>query len=164
VSADHGEAFGEHATFQHTKTLYDELVRVPLLVRGPGVAPRAIDTRVGLVDLGPTILDLFGVETPASFEGQSLVPLLKGGAPALDRPLVAEGRLRRAMYLPDGLKVIEDDRRKTVEVYDLGRDPGELDNLFDRDPGRSDAAVATLRAFFTAHRSTRAGYRPVYKP
>ena len=164
VSADHGEAFGEHATFQHTKTLYEELVRVPLLVRGPGVAPRAIDERVGLIDLGPTILDLFGVETPAAFEGQSLVPLLEGRTRGLDRPLVAEGRLRRAMYVGDGLKVIEDDRRKTVEVYDLGRDPTELSNVFDEDPARSDAAVATLRAFFAVHTAKRAGYRPVYKP
>ncbi|MEP7125163.1 MAG: sulfatase-like hydrolase/transferase [Byssovorax sp.] len=164
VSADHGEAFGEHATFQHTKTLYEELVRVPLLVRGPGVVPRTITERVGLVDLGPTILDLFGVETPAAFEGQSLVPLLEGRSRSLDRPLVAEGRLRRAMYVAEGLKVIEDDRRKTVEVYDLGRDPGELDNLFDRDPGRSDVAVTALRAFFANHKAKRAGYRPVYKP
>ncbi len=164
VSADHGEAFGEHATFQHTKTLYEELVRVPLLVRGPGVAPRAIEERVGLIDLGPTILDLFGVETPAAFEGQSLVPLLEGRDQSLERPLVLEGRLRRAMYTTDGLKVIEDSRRKTVEVYDLARDPGELDNLFDRDPARSEAAVAALRAFFAVHTAKRAGYRPVYKP
>ena len=164
VSADHGEAFGEHATFQHTKTLYEELVRVPLLVRGPGIVPRAIEERVGLIDLGPTILDLFGVETPAAFEGQSLVPLLEGRQVSLDRPLILEGRLRRAMYAEGGLKVIEDDRRKTVEVYDLARDPGELANLFDQDPGRSDPAVAALRAFFAAHRAKRAGYRPVYKP
>jgi arylsulfatase A-like enzyme len=164
VSADHGEAFGEHATFQHTKTLYEELVRVPLLVRGPGVIPRAIDERVSLVDLGPTILDLFGVATPAAFEGQSLVPLLLGRTISLERPLILEGRLRRAMYAPGDLKVIEDDRRKTVEVYDLARDPGELTNLFDRDPARSDPAVAALRAFFAAHKAKRAGYRPVYKP
>ena len=164
VSADHGEAFGEHATFQHTKTLYEELVHVPLLVRGAGVVPRAIEERVGLVDLGPTILDLFGVETPAAFEGQSLVPLLEGGTVSLERPLILEGRLRRAMYAEGGLKVIEDDRRKTVEVYDLERDPGELTNLFGRDPGRSEPAVAALRAFFAAHKAKQAGYRPVYKP
>jgi Sulfatase len=164
VSADHGEAFGEHATFQHTKTLYEELVRIPLLVRGPGITPRAIDERVGLIDLGPTILDLFGVETPAAFEGQSLVPLLAGGTPALERPLVIEGRLRRAMYLADDLKVIEDERRTTVEVYDLRRDPGETANLFDLEPARADPALATLRAFFAAHTAKRAGYRPVYKP
>ena len=164
VSADHGEAFGEHATFQHTKTLYEELVRVPLLVRGPGIAARVIDERVGLIDLGPTILDVFGVDTPAAFEGQSLVPLLAGRGKPLERPLVIEGRLRRAMYLPDNLKVIEDLRRKTVEVYDLTRDPGEMHNLFDRDPARSDPALATLRAFFAVHTAKRAGYRPVYKP
>jgi hypothetical protein len=164
VSADHGEAFGEHATFQHTKTLYDELTRVPLLVRGPGLTARAIDERVGLVDLGPTILDLFGVDTPAAFEGQSLVPLLEGRTVSLERPLVTEGRLRRAMYAEGGLKVIEDDRRKTVEVYDLASDPGETQNLWDREPARSDAAVAALRAFFAAHKAKRAGYRPVYKP
>jgi hypothetical protein len=164
VSADHGEAFGEHATFQHTKTLYEELIHVPLLVRGPGVAARKIDARVGLIDLGPTILDVFGVDTPAAFEGQSLVPLLAGRDEALDRPLVIEGRLRRAMYVGDGLKVIEDERRKTVEVYDLGRDPGETTNLFDRDPARGDAALAALRAFFAVHTAKRPGYRPVYKP
>jgi len=164
VSADHGEAFGEHATFQHTKTIYEELVRIPLLVRGPGVLAQVIEERVGLIDLGPTILDLFGVETPAAFEGQSLVPLLAGRSTTLDRPLVVEGRLRRAMYAPNGLKVIEDQRRKTVEVYDLGRDPGETNNLFDQDPARADASLAALRAFFAAHTSKRAGYRPVYKP
>ena len=60
--------------------------------------------------------------------------------------------------------MIEDDRRKTVEVYDLASDPGETRNLWDREPGRSDAAVAALRAFFAAHQAKRAGYRPVYKP
>ncbi len=164
VSADHGEAFGEHATFQHTKTIYEELVRIPLLVRGPGVVAKVIEERVGLIDLGPTILDLFGVETPSAFEGQSLVPLLVGQDVRLDRPLVVEGRLRRAMYAANGLKVIEDQRRKTVEVYDLGRDPGETNNLFDQDPARADVSLAALRAFFDAHKSKRAGYRPVYKP
>jgi hypothetical protein len=164
VAADHGEAFGEHQTFQHTKTLYDELVRVPLLVRGPGIGPRTIDERVGLIDLGPTILDLFGIETPATYEGQSLVPILAGGPAALERPMVAEGRLRRAMYTGDGLKVIEDPRRKVVEVYDLTRDPGETRNLFDVEPARSDAALGALQAFFGAHALKRKGYYPPYKP
>ncbi len=77
---------------------------------------------------------------------------------------MVEGRLRRAMYLADDLKVIEDERRRTAEVYDLRRDPGETNNLFDLDPARSDAALATLRAFFAVHTAKRPGYRPVYKP
>ena len=97
--------------------------------------------------------------------GQTLVPLLAGGDKELDRPVFAEGRLREALYY-GGVKVIEDSRRKTVEVYDLERDPGELDNLFDREPARSQPALAALRAFFAANAlaNKRPGYTPPYKP
>jgi hypothetical protein len=164
VSADHGEAFGEHQTIEHSKTLYQELVHVPLLAFGPRIAPRTIDQRVGLVDLGPTILDLFGVETPATFEGQSLVPLLAGKEVTLTRPIIAEGRLRRALTLPDGRKVIEDPRRKVVEVYDLAADPGETQNLFELDPARADPAFAALRAFFAVHEVKKEGYERPFEP
>ncbi len=163
VSSDHGEAFGDHQTWEHGKTLYDELLHVPLLVAGPRIAPRTVEQRVGLIDLGPTILDLFGVPTPATYEGQSLAPLLAGRDAVLTRPLVSEGRLRRALTLPDGLKVIDDPRRKDVEVYDLSADPGETRNLFDVDPGRADPALAFLRAFFDAHTMRRGDYRPPFK-
>jgi hypothetical protein len=164
VSADHGEAFGEHDTHEHTKTIYDELIRVPLLVRGGGVVARRVDERVGLIDLGPTILDIFGVATPATFQGQSLLPILLGQPASLDRPLLAEGRLRRAIYTTDGLKAIVDLRRKIVEAYDVDRDPGETVNIFDTDPARSDRALGSLLAFFAAHTRTADGYKPPYKP
>lgn len=163
VSADHGEAFGEHGTFQHTKTLYDELLHVPLFVRGAQVKARRIDARVSLVDIGPTVLDVFGLATPPGFMGQSLVPILRGEDAPLARPVIAEGRLRRALYV-DGVKVIEDLRRKVVEAYDLERDPGELVNLFDDDDPRAVAALASLRAFFEANALRRPGYSPPYKP
>jgi hypothetical protein len=164
VSADHGEAFGEHGTKEHSKTIYEELLRVPLLVRGAGVAPRRVDERVGLIDVGPTVLDLFGQPTPAVYQGQSLVPLLLGGAASLERPILAEGRLRRALYTTDGLKVIADERRKVVEVYDLAKDPGELRNLWDVERERSDRALGALEAFFAAHAHREPGYAPPYKP
>jgi len=163
ISADHGEAFGEHGTRQHTKTLYDELLRVPLFIRAPSVRPRSIPTRVSLVDLGPTLLDLFGIATPPGYAGQSLVPVLRGTTTTLSRPVIAEGRLRRAIY--DGnVKVIEDLRRKVVEAYDLERDPKEEVNLFDEDDPRAGAALASLRAFFDAYAFRRPGYSPPYKP
>ncbi len=164
VSADHGEAFGEHGTFQHGKSLYEELVHVPLVAAGPLFTPRVVDEDVGLVDLGPTILNLFGLPTPATFEGQSLVPLLTGGTAALTRPLLAECRLERSLLQPDGLVVIEDQRRKLVEAYDLRADPGETQNLFDVAPARVDPPLAFLRAFFAANTLRRAGYETPFKP
>jgi arylsulfatase A-like enzyme len=163
VSADHGEAFGEHATFQHTKTIYDELLHVPLFVRAPGLAPRRIDERVTLADIGPTVLDLFGLPAPPGVAGQSLVPLLRGQPAAMTRPVLAEGRLRRAIYV-GSVKVIEDERRKLIEAYDLDRDPKELNDLFDDDDPRAAAALAELRAFFDAYELRRPGYSAPYKP
>ncbi|MRG96295.1 sulfatase [Polyangium spumosum] len=163
VTSDHGEAFGEHGTLKHSKTLYEELLRIPLLVRGPGVAARRIEEHVTLVDLGPTILDLFGVETPSTFLGQSLVPLLAGHDVRLERPVLAEGRLRRVLYW-EGLKVIDDPRRKVVEVFDLSQDPREKRNLFDVDHARAQPALSALRLFFEAHHASAPGYEPPYKP
>ena len=164
VSADHGEAFGDHQTFEHAKTLYEELLHVPLLVMSPRFSPRKVEERVGLVDLGPTLLDLFQAPTPATFNGQSLVPLLMGKDVVFTRPLLAEGRLRTSLTEQDGFKVIEDPRRKVVEAYDLVADPGETRNVFDTEPGRSDAALAKLRAFFDARRLRDGGYEAPYKP
>jgi hypothetical protein len=163
VSADHGEAFGEHGTRDHGKTLYEELLRVPLLVRAPVLAPRVVDEPVTLADLGPTILDLFGVATPPGALGQSLAPLLAGGHASLSRPIVAEGRLRRALVRPDGLKVIEDLRRKCVEAYDLDADPQETRNVFDEEPARTLPALGELRAFFAKHARVGPGSLP-YRP
>ncbi len=164
VSSDHGESFGQHQTTEHGKTLYEDLLDIPLLARSPWFPPRAIDARVGLIDLGPTLLDLFGVDTPASFNGQSLVPFLAGRTAKLTRPILAEGRLRRAIVEPDDTKVIDDPRRKVVEVYDLARDPGENHDIFDVEPVRSDAALAELRAFFAVHAWHEPGYEAPYKP
>lgn len=157
VTADHGEAFGEHNKQFHATTLYEELLHVPLLVKIPGIPPRKVDVPVSLVDLAPTVLDGFGLPTPGSFMGQSLVPLLRDPkAPALGRPIVAESdRGHRAMVFPDGMKVIADDKLHTLELYDLNRDPGELENLVDSQPDTSAQRRALLDSFFDAQRLRR---------
>jgi arylsulfatase A-like enzyme len=163
VTSDHGEAFGEHGTYHHTKTIYEELVRVPLLVWGAGVRARKIDEPVTLVDLNPTICDLFGVPWSEDITGETLVPILRGQEPKLSRPILAEGRLRRALYAGN-LKVIADLRRSTVEAYDLSVDPGELDNLFDRERARVAPLLGALDAFFETRGYKKDGYEPPYKP
>ena len=163
VTSDHGEAFGEHRSFYHSRTLYDELLRVPLLVRVPGAAPRVVDTPVSLVDLGPTVLDLFQQPTPAHNMGQTLLPFVRGEPYAPTRPFIAEGRLKRAMILGNGIKIIEDTRKGVVEIYDLNADPAEVENLVN-DAQRTDVSLNTLRKFFDTHRLRRPGYEAPYRP
>jgi len=163
VTADHGEAFGEHGTTFHTKTLYEELLRVPLIVWGPKVRARRCDAPASVVDLGPTVLDLYGLEGDPEGLGTTLLPLAlaERACDAARPPPVAEGRMRRAFFLANGVKVIEDLRLKTVEVYDLQVDPEERTNLFGRDP-RSAEAVAAARAHFA--RTSLPGVDPPFKP
>jgi arylsulfatase A-like enzyme len=163
ISADHGEAFGEHGTRFHTKTLYQELVHVPLILCGPDVRPGRYRQRVSLVDVGATMFEIFAVPHADGWMGHSLLPLVDGRASELVRPVLIEGRLKRGIYLDD-LKVIEDTVRKTVEVYDLANDPGELHNLFDDGGPEIRAAVGMLRGFYRKHTLRFDGYEPPYKP
>jgi len=92
--ADHGEAFGEHGEWSHGLFLYDETIHVPLLIKLPGTgSPHSrIETRVGLVDIAPTLLQEAGIAAPAAMQGQSLLELIKtkSNAAAQDRPEYAE--------------------------------------------------------------------------
>jgi arylsulfatase A-like enzyme len=162
VMSDHGEAFGEHGSSFHGGSLYDELVRVPLVAKGPSVVARSVDAPVSLVDLGPTVLDWFGLPTPASFMGESLVPFLIGESRTFSRPIVAETRLKQSMLFADGRKVIRDLRRQTLELYDLGRDPEELSNLSDDIDPDQEEHVLLLRGFFQVHTYRENGYRVPY--
>jgi len=77
VTADHGEAFREHGTWEHGENLYEELLRIPLVATGPAVTARGLcEVPVQLHDLMPTLLDLYGVPQPYPLTGRSLRPLL----------------------------------------------------------------------------------------
>ena len=162
VTSDHGEAFGEHGTHEHSKTLYDELLRVPLVFWGKTVMPRTLNQPVSLIDLGPTLLELFGVQLRTDLAGQSLVPLLAGHDITLTRPILAEGRLRRALVL-GSRKIIVDERVHTLEAYDLAHDPGELHNLYDSQPERFAGMFAALSAYFDARAYRAVGYERKFR-
>jgi choline-sulfatase len=129
VTADHGEEFGDHGSIGHARTLHEELIRVPLVVRIPGQEPQRIDDPVALVDLYPTVLSALGTEVPAGRVGQDIRP----GGPGLQpgRVVYSEtsrgARLRAAIQGP--WKVIREGRMPQPAVYDLGRDPLEQASL-----------------------------------
>lgn len=96
VTSDHGEEFGEHGSIGwHSHTLYDELLRVPLIVRLPERrrAGHEVTMPVRLLDVAPTLLELAGVSAPAAFEGRSLLGLIGGDGGTGDRELPAPAHL-----------------------------------------------------------------------
>lgn len=147
VSADHGEAFMEHGRRYHARTMYEEMIRVPLLIEGPGVKPGFVKRAITLLDLPPTILNLFDLPTPGHYMGESLIPFLRGETPKLTRPVAADAHNEiRVMLFDERMKAIIDYRQGTEELYDLKKDPKEKHNLAER----ADAAsyFATLREYF----------------
>jgi arylsulfatase A-like enzyme len=129
LSADHGEAFGEHRCFRHGFELWDVLTHVPMMVRAPGIVPRRIDEPRSAVDLAPTILDLFGVPADPAMEGRSLVPELYGAlGPArdvvLDLPRTSDSDRRRAV-IRGNHKIVAEGDDEAFQLYDLAADPGE---------------------------------------
>jgi arylsulfatase A-like enzyme len=134
ISADHGEAFYEHGQREHSSRPYQEQVRVPLLIRHPAHAPGRFDRAVGLIDLGPTILQFAGIDPPVEYEGVNLFsPTI-----STDRPVFSEtprNLPEPAFYawaMIDGSwKLMYDVVGHTVELYNLKDDPGERKNLVD---------------------------------
>lgn len=146
IMSDHGEAFGVHfaagkAMFFHGQTLYEELLRVPMLMSIPGVEPTAVDDVVELIDVAPTILEAMGVDRPAAFRGRSLLSRMLGEAELPQKAAFAEllpspgwDHSAKSMITGDGryhLYYRTSDKR--FELYDLVDDPEEKTNLWNKD-------------------------------
>ncbi|HUH02318.1 MAG TPA: sulfatase [Kofleriaceae bacterium] len=145
IAADHGEEFREHGRLYHGQSCFIESVHVPLLVRVPGLAPRVIDNRVGLVDIVPTLLELTGISTEVELHGQSLlVPALTPGAVSPKRPffcatasMSGRGYLRRSVRMGD-FSLHFDATSGAYQVFDRRTDPGEQHDLWGRAPVGAD--------------------------
>jgi arylsulfatase A-like enzyme len=149
LASDHGQELDDHGGYTYGHTLYDEIVRVPLIVAGPGVtaAGRAVDTPVSLIDLAPTLAALAGAALPAEAEGLSLVPALQGQA-IDERPVFSEALYRvplnQQAIRSGGYKLIVRQGDGQVELYDLRADPAERHNLAAERPGVADALRGEL--------------------
>jgi choline-sulfatase len=136
--SDHGEGLGDHGEQEHGLFLYDDTIRVPLVVKLPGSrsAARRIADPVQHLDLVPTLLAMAGAEVPNDLAGRSLRPLLEDRDP---RPLPLSGIYAESLYSRyhfgwSELYSLTDDRRRYIkapreELYDLQRDPAETRNL-----------------------------------
>jgi len=140
LTADHGEAFGEHGLHYHGSALYEEQIRVPAVVMVPGVQARRVRGAVHSLDLPVTLLALAGVPIPSHERGTDLGPYLMGEPPQSLPPVFSEIRSKKAV-IDGNLKLIHDTTFSFSELYDLERDPKELRNL----AGRMPEVVATLR-------------------
>jgi choline-sulfatase len=162
--SDHGESFLEHGKIEkHSYGLYEEELRVPLVLRVPGVAPRRVAEFVRTVDLLPTLLALFGLddEHGGEREGVSLVPLLTG-QPAAIPPQLSEIRLKdehHANALVRGrYKLYEDVSGKRFGLFDLETDPREEHDLSSEQPALRAELEAELRTAIHAAEAKGQGF------
>jgi arylsulfatase A-like enzyme len=156
VLADHGEAFGEHGRFHHAQDLHDEAIRVPLMIRGPGVVAGERRALASLVDLQATALWFAGLPQVQRTASRSLATVLltpdrcAASATCVRDSLGAEVHPQhdctasmRTLVAPPW-KVIYDVHHNAWELYNLAADPRELHNLFDAYPARAAAMRAQL--------------------
>lgn len=143
-TSDHGEEFWDHGGRWHGTTLFEESVRVPLVVRGPGVAAgRRSAPAVGLVDLAPSVLERLGLPIPDGLQGR---PVLGGrpthGSRALFARLNLDGHSLRAVVQPPW-KLVRDLQSGRQLLFQLERDPAERASEDDA-RARRVAAMDTL--------------------
>jgi arylsulfatase A-like enzyme len=157
ITSDHGEAFGEHGLYRHGFEVWEELVRVPLLIYVPGTTPRRVSVRRSAIDIVPTILDIFGVasappDQKGAFHGVSLLPDVlapPGYVPAprivyVDMPAGPYNDSREA-YIEGDMKLITSGNR-ALGLFDLKTDPGEKHDLLD-ESNQARPLIAKSRGF-----------------
>ncbi len=167
VTSDHGEEFLDHGQWEHQKTLYEEQLRIPLIVKlpngkeGPAGATGRVSGQVSLVDVAPTVLDALGVPAPPSFEGRSLLAPRGSDAPETEAWAETEHTidgsrkiaLRRGASGKKSIFTLTEGALR-IELFDLGRDPGEMERLED---SRSREGLERRLAEYLAESAARRG-------
>ncbi|GAB4340072.1 MAG: sulfatase [Candidatus Abyssubacteria bacterium] len=161
VTSDHGEEFLEHGGILHGRTLYDEVVRIPLIMKGPGIAAgKRVEQQVQLIDIAPTILALCGENPPASLQGRSLLPLLGQNVPEWPEHAFVEADWRNEKHdikravRTNGYKLYYDRLTGEEELYDLEKDPAEQVNILGEQPDVAEALRQRLREWMSSPRGT----------
>jgi len=149
--ADHGEQLWEHGRFGHGgDDLYDEVVRVPLIVKPPAGTcepGRVVTADVSGFDVMPTLLELAGIPPANALDARSLVALIQGREEEPGRPVVTETSLRGLALVDGGYKYVLEPRGAVESLYHLTSDPLERKNLV----GERPKELARLRALAIAY-------------
>lgn len=153
ITADHGESFNEHMIFGHQGSVYEEVLKIPLIIveLGKKSTRKNIKDTVQLIDLAPTILDYFGIEIPDTFQGKSLLPLIKGDKLKRNDIIISEcyqknglmKRNRNEGYILLAIrkqewKYIFDEEKNTEFLFNLNSDSQEKKNLIKEHPEKID--------------------------
>ncbi|MBN1584550.1 MAG: sulfatase, partial [Anaerolineae bacterium] len=154
VTADHGEAFGEHGTCGHQAYLYEESIHVPLIVAPRGaVQPQRISAQVRHLDLAPTLIEWAGGVPPREMQGVSLLPSLEGAPQTESLPAISQtsprNEWRLSLRQPPWKFIwhldLETMLTLGIELYHLVKDPGERNNVANQYPEQAARMQSRLK-------------------
>jgi arylsulfatase A-like enzyme len=154
--SDHGESLGAHGEAMHGIFLYDETIHVPLLFKLPGsvLAGRRVSSRVRLVDVAPTLLSMLSLPLPPTFQGESLVPLMKASAKTAtnDLPAYSETDYPHRAFGWSAVRSLREGkflfvRAPKVELYDESQDKNDQRNVAVSSPAVADTLLSKLNDF-----------------
>jgi len=153
-TSDNGLLMGQHRLIAKKRNIYEETIRVPLMVRGPGVPVGSVDAPALNIDLAPTLLDLAGAHVPDAVDGRSLAPFLRGNPPATWRTDVLienyGAGVSLALRTPEWLYAeIDTDE---LELYDMREDPYQVQSLHRYvDPSFMEPFSRRIQTLFACH-------------
>ena len=145
-SSDHGLAMGSHG-LMGKQSLYEDAMKPPVIFSGPGIKPGVSDALVYLLDIFPTVVDLAGGAQPPGLDGQSLKPLIAGRTHKVRDTLFCSYRDVQRMVRDERWKLIRYPKINRSQLFDLRRDPHELQDLAAG--GAQQKQIARLMAEMT---------------
>ncbi len=152
LSADHGEEFGEHGGRYHGTTVYEEQVRVPLVVSGAGLsAGRRVPFPVQTIDILPTLLGGLGIPVPPRVRGRDLSGFLAGGEPPDDPGHAFAESDGYTLFAERQYRLVCERRSEACRLFDLAKDPAETEDVSPSEPDVLLRLTERARALSASH-------------